>query len=133
MAVFTLQELALTKSNFSREVNVQYGEKERTSVNLNSSAANTATTINCVLMIQISSEYEGEKQFDMDIEYSGIFDYKDASKKEIDDFTKFNGPAIIFPFVREHISMISLKGGLRNILLPPINFIELAKEQQDER
>ena len=48
-----------------------------------------------------------------------------ANSLPIDDFININAPAIIFPFIREHIANLSIKSLLPAILLPPINFVEL--------
>jgi len=41
---------------------------------------------------------------------------------EIDDFLKYNAPALMFPYVREHISTITQKAGLKPVYLPPMNW-----------
>ncbi|MEO6404545.1 MAG: protein-export chaperone SecB [Ferruginibacter sp.] len=37
-------------------------------------------------------------------------------------FKKVNAPAIIYPFIREHLHNICLKGGIASVLLPTVNF-----------
>ena len=53
----------------------------------------------------------------------GIFQKEGESDiKNDEDFGRINGAAIIFPFVREHIANVALKGGLGTVLIPPVNF-----------
>ncbi|MDR1097091.1 MAG: protein-export chaperone SecB [Tannerella sp.] len=34
----------------------------------------------------------------------------------------------MFPYIREHITNISLKGGIGAIILPPVNFTKIEKK-----
>lgn len=54
----------------------------------------------------------------------GIFECIGESplKSDYDAFGRVNGAAIIFPYVREHITNLSIKAGIGSILLPPVNF-----------
>jgi preprotein translocase subunit SecB len=44
---------------------------------------------------------------------------------DFEEFGKVNGAAIIFPFIREHIMNMSLKGGIGAVILPPLNFTKI--------
>jgi preprotein translocase subunit SecB len=61
---------------------------------------------------------------------TGIFDVGEIDQITIDKFIILNGPAIVFPFVREHIATVSMKGGMAPILLPPVNFLKVAEEKR---
>ena len=53
----------------------------------------------------------------------GIFECIGESQlKDYEKFGKINGAAIIFPYIREHITNLSMKAGLGPIILPPVNF-----------
>jgi preprotein translocase subunit SecB len=45
----------------------------------------------------------------------------------IEDYIKNNSPALMLPYIREHISCITQKAGIRPVLLPPINIVALIK------
>jgi preprotein translocase subunit SecB len=47
---------------------------------------------------------------------------------DLESFGKVNGAAIIYPYIREQLSNISLKAGIGNIILPPANFVKLNSE-----
>lgn len=57
------------------------------------------------------------------VRFGGTFTRHGEPALSEESFKKINAPAIIFPFVREHVSSIGLKAGLGNILLPPVNFV----------
>ena len=39
-----------------------------------------------------------------------------------DKFKAINAPAIIYPFIREHLHNLCQKSGIPNVLLPTVNF-----------
>ena len=43
---------------------------------------------------------------------------------------KINAPAIAYPFLRSYIATVLLNSGLPPVMLPTINFIELAKQHE---
>jgi preprotein translocase subunit SecB len=48
-----------------------------------------------------------------------------------EEFTSINAPALIFPYIREHITAITQKAGIKPIIIQPINFVALAKEREN--
>jgi len=46
------------------------------------------------------------------------------------DFGNINGPAIIYPFIREHLSSLALKAGIGQLLIPPVNFVKRTQEEK---
>lgn len=49
----------------------------------------------------------------------------------LDEFSS-NAPALMFPYIREHISAITQKAGVKPILLQPLNFVALQNNQIEE-
>jgi len=87
--------------------------------------------INSLLSISI---VEDRLPFVLDIQYEGIFKLnKSVAKKKIKPFAEINCPAILFPFLRECIADITRRAGFTALLLPAINFIELAKKRKGEK
>ncbi len=54
---------------------------------------------------------------------------KGEENMDIDEYVKNNAPALMFPYIREHISVITAKSGINPIFLPPINLVALLKEK----
>lgn len=75
--------------------------------------------------------FEEDKNFEAFAEMTGIFSHTDKLSFPLKDFATINAPAILFPFVREHLASLTSKAGLKTILLPPINFIAIAKESKE--
>ena len=51
---------------------------------------------------------------------------------KLSDFPKINAPAIAFPYLRAFISNLTLQSGFNPVVLPSINFVELAKKKSEE-
>lgn len=130
---FKLRGIVLVESNFRRipEVIINQGEKTETKVDVkseNKDSRNLATEVT----IELTSTFENKTQFLMKVVMVGLFEAEDCTKEQIDNFSKINAPAIIFPFVREHVISMTIKAGLPPIALPIINFVENAKKQESD-
>ncbi len=85
-----------------------------------------------LLIIEVSLHIR-ESMIEAFVKMEGYFKIiKEPLYLPADAFGQINGPAIIYPFVREHIANLTMKGG-RPILLPPINFVELARKKALEK
>lgn len=73
--------------------------------------------------------------FKLTVKGEGIFEFKEAlkSKKDLDSIARINCAAIIFPFLREFIADLTRRTGFPPLLLPPINFVKLHREMDDNR
>ncbi len=72
--------------------------------------------------------FSDEKQniLEASIQMSGYFEMiGDGKELDIETFATINAPAIIFPFIREHLATLTTKAGIGPILLPPVNFTKL--------
>ena len=47
----------------------------------------------------------------------------------LNEFIKVNAPALMMPYIRETISNITIRSGLKPVIIPPINIISMAKEK----
>ena len=70
-----------------------------------------------------------DRSFDLIIE--AFFNFEIVDEKITEDFKlssfpKINAPAIAFPYLRAFVSNLTLQSGLEPVLLPSINFVQLA-------
>ncbi|GBE41722.1 protein-export protein SecB [bacterium BMS3Bbin09] len=73
----------------------------------------------------------GEVPFFFEVESESVFSFKEEpDEKLIKQFSVMNCPAMVFPYVRETIADLTRRAGFPPLHLPPINFIELAKEKE---
>ena len=61
-------------------------------------------------------------------QFSAVYGEENLS---LEDFSKENAPAILYPFCREAIATVSMKAGMPPILLPPFNFHAAQKSIQE--
>lgn len=67
----------------------------------------------------------------------GLFDLTNIKDLPVslDDFLYVNAPAIIFPYLRETISSMTLRAGIKPLIIPTFNFKEMRdkKKQEDKK
>ena len=64
----------------------------------------------------------------------GFFSVKNKGDVQIlEEFSKVNAPAIIFPFVRETIADLTLKAGFSPLLLPPTDIRALIARENKKK
>lgn len=82
-----------------------------------------------------SSNEDGEKKevLKLNFTFVGLFSViKDKENMDIKDFMKRNSLAAIFPYVRQHISEVTQKAGMKPLIMPPINVAALVKNVKDD-
>jgi preprotein translocase subunit SecB len=122
---FKIKSIILLESNFSRISQVVFDNKIENKVDINVQVAVNGLSINVVEIVSVKQEYEGTLQVNFMVKMVGMFEkIGESNIQDLNTFGKVNGAAIIFPYIREHISNLSLKAGLGSIILPPANFTE---------
>jgi len=130
--IYKLLNIILLESNFAREAEIKFtdpGFKSDINLHLDNQAINNQ--LFTTLTVNFWAGIEEHKEIKAEIKMLGIFEYSDESNLSIDEFGKINAPAIIFPFIREHLASLSSKAGINPILLPPINFVKLSEYQKN--
>jgi preprotein translocase subunit SecB len=108
-------------------------------------------TSNLNLSLNIRNIFKDEQKNDFAIEFlvdlhneskSFIFHLKAvayfSTPDEIDEdfkkspFIAINAPAIAFPYVRAFISTVTINSGYNPVVLPSLNFVQLAEEKQKQ-
>jgi preprotein translocase subunit SecB len=69
-----------------------------------------------------------------EIELGGVFGVsrKPADAVEATKIAEINGAAILFPYLRETVADLTRRSGLAPLHLPPINFVELYKQNHPD-
>lgn len=131
-AKFKLRGIILVQSNFMRtpDVVINQGEKTETNVEVKSDTKDEKK-IATELIVNLVSKFKEKVQFEANIVMVGLFEAENVKQEEIDSFSRINAPAIIFPFMREHIISLTTKAGLPPVALPLINFVQHAKNTEE--
>lgn len=119
---FRILNILLLESSFTRVQNVIFNNpeiKQEINVEVNVSVnGNTVGVAEQVIYKQIFNEVE---QVAATIKMAGVFEKTGDSPLDLEQFGKVNGAAIIYPYLREHLSSLSAKAGLGLIFIPPVN------------
>jgi preprotein translocase subunit SecB len=122
-AGFKLNNLFLIESIFKREAQVTFDESKTN----NSVSVDVTVNLNGNIVI-VTEELNYSQKLADKIEVSamikmvGLFEKIGEPLIDMETFGNINGAAIIFPYIREHLTSLSAKAGLGLILLPPANF-----------
>jgi preprotein translocase subunit SecB len=121
---FRIHNILLVESNFSRIETVAFNNPEiKQNVNIDG-AVNINPENNMISVKQTlhySQEFNGIEQVSAKISMIGVFEKYGDSPLDLEQFGHVNGAAIVYPYIREHLSNLSAKAGLGLIFLSPVN------------
>lgn len=128
---FKLLNIILIESSFKREPQIDFENKNlHNNINIDINKSKEDTNILYVTVsLDFDTSIEDKKYITSKIKMLGAFEIGENLPLSIENFATINAPAIIFPFIREHLSNVSMKAGIQPILLPPVNFVQLAKDK----
>lgn len=129
---FELQHIVLTNSSFHRIENVSFDSNVENNLNINTSVNIVGDTVSVLLQVGIDQQFKGQSQVTIDVAMIGVFRVigQTPLATNLENFGRVNGAAIIFPYIREHISSLSIKAGIPPIVLPIVNFQSSVCENQ---
>lgn len=125
---FRIHNILLLESSFKRIAKVVFdNENVEQNVDIRSDVSinNEKNKVSVSLTLEYSQVYEKEKQVSATIRMGGTFEKIGSSELDLEMFGNVNGSAIIYPYIREHLSNLSAKAGVGLILLPPANFTKV--------
>lgn len=130
---FQISEIFLLESQFKREYKIDFQHpsfKSNVSIETDHNYSEENQILEITVLLNFSAGVSNKKNISAKIIMAGIFNCNGDAQLSIEQFSKANGPAIMFPFLREHLASVSLKAGIKPILLPAINFIKMAAENK---
>ena len=72
---------------------------------------------------------EGKEVLVLKSKFVGFFSViKGQENMDIEEYIKNNSVGLMFPYIREHISAVTIKSGINPIFLPPINVVALLEK-----
>ncbi|WP_415060282.1 protein-export chaperone SecB [Flavobacterium sp.] len=128
---FKLLNIVLVESSFKRAIHIDFSNKNlKNNIDIDIQNSINENILGVSLTLKFNTSIEKEIVISSEIKMAGNFEFTKNTNISLDDFGNINAPAIIFPFIREHLSNTSMKAGIQPILLPPINFVDLAKKKK---
>lgn len=83
-----------------------------------------------VLVLTVEATLEEEPGFIVEVHQAGIFTAKDFGDGELEQLVATVCPTILFPYARETIDSLVVKGSFPALMLAPINFDALYTQQK---
>ena len=101
-------------TSFKIEYAINSGDETKVKVTIDTTISNSTETIK------------------LDLQTIGIFqiDKNDMDEQTYEHLIKANTIAIIFPFIRSQVSLLTTQPGMMPIIIPPININALTSEQE---
>lgn len=121
------------ESSFKRETEIEFGSEQKNDVDININHSVKGNDVIISVVVDLAAKHKRRNVFKFTTRYIGVFEIGNEDVLPVEKFAEANGPAIIYPFIREHIATTSLKAGMKPILLPPVNFIRLNQIKKDKK
>jgi preprotein translocase subunit SecB len=107
--------------------------KPETSVNLNTEVGKlTDTVYEVTLTVTVTAKVEDKTAYLIEVKQAGIFAISGFPDQEMGPLLGAYCPNQLFPYVREAISDIVMKGSFPQMVLQPVNFDMLYAQHQQE-
>lgn len=132
--ILKIRSIITLESNFKRLPNVMADGTEVFDANMEIHAGEgeEKDVIFTDLVVTSRLRHKEAIQAEAQIRMIGVFIVKNASAEEKRNCAFINCPAIMFPFIREHITSLFVRSGLKPYMLDPVNFVKLATEKQNQ-
>ncbi len=128
---FTINNLILVESSFRRIENVDFSDTVENELNIGTEVAVQDNDIIVAETVTIVQKNEEKEQVNVRVKMVGMFKKVGASDiTDLEEFGRVNGAAIIYPYIREHITNLSIKAGIGAIILPPVNFTNANQQKK---
>lgn len=85
-----------------------------------------------VLTITLTAELDGEQVLLLEVQQAGLFAIEGIAGDTLKQVLGIACPNLLFPYAREAIDGLALKGGFPAIALQPVNFEALFREAQKQ-
>lgn len=131
-----LDNIYLSHSSFNRPQNYVYGEQDNkldVSVSVSVQSSEEENRLLSHLEVTVFLTQMENKHKLASIGMAGEFSYSEGLSISLEDFGHINAPAILYPFIREHLASLAAKANIKRILLPPFNFVSFYKKQKEEK
>ena len=139
---FTIQKIYLKDASFESPASpASFGQKPwdpHLDLNMNNSHETIGEDqYEVVLQITLTASHEGETTFLIEIQQAGIFNIAGFTDDELKYLLGSQCAAQLFPYAREQVSDMTVRGGFPPLLLSPVNFDALYQQhlqkQQEQK
>lgn len=106
----------------------QWQPKINVDLNTKSNAVDEEGNFEVVLTITLTAKIEEETAFLVEVQQAGIFYIKGFEGENLRRLLGTAAPNVLFPYARENIDSLVVKGGFPAVMLSPVNFDALYQQ-----
>jgi preprotein translocase subunit SecB len=133
---FAFQKIYVKDLSFESPNSPQvFLEKWEPDINLhlrNKSTVLDDNTHEVILEVTVTAKLKEKTVFLVEAQMAGIFNIVGYTQSELDAWTGSICPQLLFPYVREVVSDLVVRGGFPQLLLSPINFDALYRQRLEQ-
>ncbi len=108
-------------------------ETPQLDVQINNEAAQLSDGLfEVVVTVTVTARGAGKTMFLVEAAQAGIFSIRGVPEQEIDPLLAIACPNILYPYVRETVSDLVVRGGFPPVLLAPVSFEALYQQRQQK-
>jgi preprotein translocase subunit SecB len=85
------------------------------------------------IKVTVTSKIEDKTVFLVEVTQAGIFQIRGVPEENLEMIVGITCPNILFPYARESVSDLVVRGGFQPVLLNPINFEALFAQQKQQQ
>ncbi|MDC7124994.1 MAG: protein-export chaperone SecB [Spirochaetales bacterium] len=122
--------IILKDLNFSRNTDCILKPQLKVDLDAKNNISEDKNNLNVELTIEISEEENNS--FHISCTMVGEFSVSEGTENmDLESFSKVNAVSLMIPYLREVISSVTTRSGLKPVILPPINVSALAKNNSN--
>ena len=112
----------------------QQGQPPQINIQINVSANNTAQNeYEVTLSVEGKAENAGKLMFSFELAYAGVFRIANVPKENLHPLVMIECPRLLFPFAREIIATAVRDGGFPPLMLDPVDFVGLYRQNMERQ
>ena len=112
----------------------QQGQPPQINIQINVSAINLSETeFEVTLSVEGKAENAGKVMFSFELAYAGVFRIVNVPKENLHPLVMIECPRLLFPFAREIIASAVRDGGFPPLMLDPVDFVGLYRQNMERQ
>ena len=112
----------------------QQGQPPQINIQINVSANNLSEQeFEVTLSVEGKAETAGKVMFSFELAYAGVFRIVNVPKENLHPLVMIECPRLLFPFAREIIATAVRDGGFPPLMLDPVDFVGLYRQNMERQ
>ena len=123
-----IKDFSFENPNAPRTLNTNVQPQIAIQINVQANPLN-ATDFEVELKLEGKAETSGSVMFSFDLTFAGVFRLQNVPQEQLHPIVLIECPRLLFPFAREIVATNVRNGGYPQLLLDPIDFVQLYQQR----